>query len=414
MDFKVNYDVAVIGGGIAGVAAALQAARSGKKTVLVEKTILLGGLATSGLVYIYLPLCDGNGHQVTFGISEELLKASIKYGPGEIPANWRDAKDAEERKRYRCVFSPASFMLALDEALREAGVDIWFDTLVCDAVVESGRVAGAVVENESGRGVIFAKQFVDASGSCILARRAGIPCLNEKNYYSLWALEYREGAYANQSADNLSQNVIMHFDGAWANGETPSTEDILAKCGFTRDSLREKLVSAPSGKDVSDYILATRHFLLEYYKALHASGKYDRKSCYALKLPVMPQFRKIYCIDGEYVLKDNEHATYFEDSIGLLADWRKPGFVWEIPYRTLYPANKTGGILAAGRCSAASGDAWEITRVIPSAAMTGQVAGLAASLAIDNNKEPGELPVAMIQDKLRGLGFPLHLADAGL
>lgn len=61
MDFKVNCDVAVIGGGIAGVAAAVQAARSGKKTILVEKTILLGGLATSGLVYIYLPLCDGFG-----------------------------------------------------------------------------------------------------------------------------------------------------------------------------------------------------------------------------------------------------------------------------------------------------------------------------------------------------------------
>ena len=72
MDFKVNCDVAVIGGGIAGVAAAVQAARSGKKTILVEKTILLGGLATSGLVYIYLPLCDGFGHQVTFGLSEEL------------------------------------------------------------------------------------------------------------------------------------------------------------------------------------------------------------------------------------------------------------------------------------------------------------------------------------------------------
>ena len=175
MNFNVQYDVAVIGGGVAGVAAALQAARSGKKTVLVEKTLLLGGLATSGLIYIYLPICDGNGRQVTFGISEELLKASILYGPGEIPGNWRKEKDAAERKRYRCVFSPASFMLALDEVLREAGVDVWLDTLVCDAEVENGRVTAAVVENESGRGKISARQFVDASGSCILARRAGIP-----------------------------------------------------------------------------------------------------------------------------------------------------------------------------------------------------------------------------------------------
>lgn len=76
MDFTKKYDVAVVGGGIAGAAAALQAARSGKKTVLIEKTVLLGGLATSGLVYIYLPICDGNGHQASYGITEELLRNS--------------------------------------------------------------------------------------------------------------------------------------------------------------------------------------------------------------------------------------------------------------------------------------------------------------------------------------------------
>ena len=128
----------------------------------------------------------------------------------------------------------------------------------------------------------------------------------------------------------------------------------------------------------------------------------------------MPQFRKIYCIKGEYVLKDNEHATFFEDSIGLLADWRKAGFVWEIPYRTLYPENRLGGLLAAGRCSAASGDAWEVTRVIPSAAMTGQVAGLAASLSIEKGVEPPDLDVRLLQSELRKLGFPIHLADVGL
>ena len=206
----------------------------------------------------------------------------------------------------------------------------------------------------------------------------------------------------------------MHFDGAWADGSSAVSDENLAKCGFTRETLKTKLVREPSGKDVSDYVLATRHFLLEYYKDLYASGKYDRNSCYALKLPVMPQFRKIACIEGAYVLKDNEHATHFDDSIGLLADWRKSGYVWEIPYRTLFPANGMGGLLAAGRCSSASGDAWEVTRVIPSAAMTGQVAGLAASLAIDAGKEPGEISVSSLQDELRKLGFAIHFADIGL
>ena len=74
------YEVAVCGGGIAGISAALAAARQGKKVILFEKEYMLGGLGTAGLITIYLPLCDGYGHQVSFGIAEELLKLSITYG----------------------------------------------------------------------------------------------------------------------------------------------------------------------------------------------------------------------------------------------------------------------------------------------------------------------------------------------
>ena len=89
------YDIAIIGGGIAGVAAAVQTARMGMKTVLIEKTALVGGLATGGLINVFLPLCDGNGHQVTFGIAEEMLRKSIVYGPGEIPPGWRNECNGE-------------------------------------------------------------------------------------------------------------------------------------------------------------------------------------------------------------------------------------------------------------------------------------------------------------------------------
>ena len=144
--FEKLYDVAVCGGGIAGAAAALAAARRGQKTALIEKTIFTGGLATTGLIYIYLPLCDGNGTQVTSGITEELLLASLKYGPGNVP-EWRKGQNTEEAKRYRVTFSPASFIISLDELLTMAGVDIWFDTLICAANVQDGRLAAVEVEN---------------------------------------------------------------------------------------------------------------------------------------------------------------------------------------------------------------------------------------------------------------------------
>ena len=99
MNSCMLYDVAVCGGGFAGISAALAAAREGKKVVLFEKQYMLGGLGTSGLVTIYLPLCDGVGHQVSFGIAEELLKLSVKYGAeARYPENWLDGKAVELKK----------------------------------------------------------------------------------------------------------------------------------------------------------------------------------------------------------------------------------------------------------------------------------------------------------------------------
>ena len=75
-----DYDIIVVGGGVAGVSAALSAAREDKKVILLEKAVCLGGLATTGLINWYEPLCDSKGTKMIGGISEELLHASVKYG----------------------------------------------------------------------------------------------------------------------------------------------------------------------------------------------------------------------------------------------------------------------------------------------------------------------------------------------
>jgi len=111
-----RYDVLVCGGGIAGVAAALQAARECRRTALLEKTILLGGLATAGLVWFYPPLYDARGAKVTAGLAEELLHLCCRYGPHRTAATTIG--------RDWTMFSPAAFITALDEALLEAGVDV--------------------------------------------------------------------------------------------------------------------------------------------------------------------------------------------------------------------------------------------------------------------------------------------------
>ena len=84
-----EYELIVIGGGIAGVAAAVAASRNGLSVAIIEKSIILGGLATLGHVCIYLPLDNGLGQKIFGGLAEELLHVSIKYGYNDLPECWR-------------------------------------------------------------------------------------------------------------------------------------------------------------------------------------------------------------------------------------------------------------------------------------------------------------------------------------
>ncbi len=391
--------VVFAGGGLAGVAGAAAAARRGQKVALLEKTILPGGLATSGLVYIYLPLCDGKGTQVLFGLAEELMNRSLRYGPGEIHPAWRnpDAKE-HDSARLRCSFSPASCMLSLDEVLDEAGVDVWFDTLVCDAVMEGNLLVALEVENKSGRGRVEASAFVDATGDADVARRAGAPVHDCLNSLSLWNIEYNE-KIGEPGWGYLGKNLRMQVYGKIPSDET---ED-------HNNTPKDRLYRGLSGHTVSEFVRRTRRELREYYQKVQAEGA-SRDSQFPLKLPVMAQFRKTYSIDGHYTLDNGEFGRRFEDSIGMTADWRRSGEVWEIPYRTLLP-QKVENLLVAGRCSAAVNDAWEVTRVIPTAALTGEAAGIAAAMAAAKGVPPSALNVAELQKELK---TPLHLPDVGL
>jgi glycine/D-amino acid oxidase-like deaminating enzyme len=157
-----EYDVVVAGGGFAGISAALSAARNGAKTLLIEKQFALGGLATLGLITIYLPLCDGCGRQVSFGIAEELFRLSILHGYEDGKENveaWINGSDPEARKqhRFRVRFNAAMFAILAEQKLLETGVEILYGTSVCDTLVEEGSVKALFIESKSGREAVMAK-----------------------------------------------------------------------------------------------------------------------------------------------------------------------------------------------------------------------------------------------------------------
>lgn len=393
MTQKRGYDVLVAGGGVAGVAAALSAARVGMKTALIEKSILWGGLATAGLVNIYLPLCDGRGTQVTFGLAEKLLLQSIRYGPGDVPADWRNPGQDKNSPRYLAVFAPAALVLALDELLIEAGVELWLDTLICAPVMEGDRVAGVVVENQDGRGEFRARCVVDATGTALVAARAGAECVDEPNKVDIWAM-YASLHCAREAVENNSGEKLLRF---------------FRIAGDETAEFRETDAS-----QYTQFVMESRRRLREHLTELRAKGQgHGRQDLYPLAVPSQPQFRRTRRIVGRKTMSDGQDGQHVPDSVGLVADWRKAGPVWEVPYGALVPA-KTRGLLTAGRCISSEGDAWEITRVIPAAALTGEVAGVAASLAVQHSTTPDALDSGGVQEALRQRGIPLHLSDVGL
>jgi len=395
MDYERRFDVLVVGAGVAGTAAALAAARAGASTALVEKTVLTGGLATTGLVNIYLPLCDGRGRQVTYGIAEELLHLSIKYGPGAVQENWRDPAS---RDRYRVPFSPAAFVLALDEVLASAGVAILLDTLVCLPVMEGDRLVGVEVEDRDGRGLLRARCVIDASGDAEVARRAGVPCVEGDNWVTIWSL---------QASLAAARKAAGESDG------TPLLEGV--RLGGGSNGWNAAPGSAKlHGMDAAQhnrFVLESRALLREHYRAEQAKGgDSSRGNLFPVTLPAMAQFRMTRAIKGQETLSDGQDGVRAETSVGLASDWRKPGPVWEIPYGTLVPQG-VAGLLAAGRCISSVGDAWEVTRAIPVAALTGEAAGVAAALAVELRTTPDRLAVEDVQARLRGAGAPLHIDE---
>ena len=182
---KDSFDLIVCGGGVAGCAAALEGARLGLKTLLLEKSCLLGGLATIGLVNYYEPLCNGRGVQVLRGLAEEFLLLSIRYGYDTLPGVWKNGRPAEKTEvRYQTEFDPYLFGMALCERLTDEGVTILFDCAAAQPVIEGGVCRGVMTDSKSGFAFYACRQLVDATGDSEMAAKAGMPTADGKNYFS--------------------------------------------------------------------------------------------------------------------------------------------------------------------------------------------------------------------------------------
>ena len=385
-EVKKEYDVCVCGGGVAGISAALASARQGKKTVLFERQFMLGGLGTAGIVTIYLPLCDGYGHQVSFGIAEELLRLSVSHGAEDkYPENWLDNKGSRgvNDKRFEVQYNPQLFAILAEKLLLNEGVDILYGTYVVGADIKENKINHIITENKSGRTAYKVKSVVDATGDCDIAKFANLPTdtFGEGNKLAAW--------YYSFGASGYRLNMLGCVD----------SSDEEKRSGNQVKSLTNRRFGGTDTEEISEQMCLSHQSLYNDF----LKKKKDDPKILPVTMATIPQLRMTRKIAGEYVLSDTEEHKYFEDSIGMISNWKKRGPVYEVPFGTLYNS-KVKNLIFAGRCVSVNEAMWDIMRVIPCCAVTGQAAGTAAAMTDDFPS----LDVKELQKKLTENGVVLH------
>ncbi len=392
-----KFDVIVAGGGMAGAAAAVAAARHGASVCLVERTFGLGGLATLGNVIVWLPLCDGRGRQVSGGMAEELLKLSVadlRHNRPQtrfigIPPCWLPGGDREERnqRRYQVEFNPVSYLLGLEAWVLHAGVKLLYDTRVCAVRREGNRLTHLVVENKSGRSALACGAVVDATGDADICHLAGEPTESlDTNVLAGWYYYFRnEALHVDWMSNRYDPRAgCENADGPFFRGD--DAESVTAQVVQSREKIRQRLAERRAAEPETDI--------------------------QPFQVPAIACFRMTRRLAAGFALGERHVHEYFKDAVGLVSDWRTPGPVYAIPYRSLLAPNNRN-LLAAGRCISADTTVWDVTRAIPGCAVTGEAAGTAAALAVQHaGGDAAELPVALLRERLAGRGVLLDPALA--
>ncbi|WP_306171884.1 FAD-dependent oxidoreductase [Variovorax sp. KK3] len=446
----MEADVVVVGGGTTGPVAAIAAARRGKKVVLIERFGSLGGILTlglntkpSGALVGGLPLEIWNLARSVGGAGDDYM-ATTKTGGVKIAS----------------PTDPEIMKMLLTRLCVEAGVQILFETFVSAPYLEDGVVKGVITESKSGRQFVGATVLIDCSADADMAAKAGAPFVMGSGgheseakmqpvsmYFIMKNVDLKRLADWAQTCEDIPARAIpatvegLDY-GLWLTGFNGMLRRFQEETGvkLQRDNITLKTA------DGQMYINATRVLgvdvfspkqftdaILECYRQIEGVCRFLKERVPGFEQARLGQVspilgvRETRHILGEYTLTgpDSRGETHFDDSIAAdssALDIHDPkgGDVdfqsmppYEIPYRTLLPRG-IEQILVAGRCISADHEAHARSRNMPACMATGQAAGLAAAIAVEEGVAVRQVPIAKVQAALRELGMPLRADEVKL
>ena len=428
-----QVDVLVCGGGPAGTAAAVCAARLGAKVLLAEATGCLGGMGTSGLVNAFDPMADGE-RMLVGGFMRELVETMFArgfLGPQVTPDFWR--------RRYHCwtPFRVEGLKLLLDELCAEAGVEVRFFTRLIDADADasSGKVCGAVLHNVGGYRCVRAKAFVDATGDAVLSALCGVPCReagsDTERIMPATLASLHAGIDWSRCRGNVQRDILPTAigDGHFSQPDRhlPGLSQVGKQLGYLNGGHVFDL-NALRCRSLSDGMMLGRRIAQEYteFYRKYVPGCRDIELVTTAALMGVRESRRIV---GEYELTIDDYMArrQFADQIGLFnkfvdvhpydaspAQWERfqrehermrlgVGECFGIPYRILVPKGWRN-LWVAGRCNSSDVLVHGSIRVMPAAAMMGQAAGTAAVQAIATGEHAGSLDTGKLVTTLRHAG----------
>lgn len=425
-----EYEVLVLGGGPAGIAAASAAAQGGRRTLLVENYGFLGGMGTAAGVTNFCGLhanVHGTVQPVVHGVADQLLDRMRALGGLNEPHALFGGKIAAQ------AYDNAAFKIAADGVVLGSGAQLLFHALAVGVVMGSPNAIDALlIETKSGRGALRARTFIDCSGDGDLAAHAGAPF--EKGAGDGGML-YPSTMFRAGGVDPVQAGDAWNHFGRWMDEAASKGRKFARRTPIIRPQKNPvewranvTQLANPDGSpaDCTDALqfsaaeVEGRRQIVDFFEFLRSTAP-GFENAYILEIAPQVGVRETRRIVGEYQLTEDDvlQCASFDDTVGVngwMVEEHVAGdvlFKWQdipnvrgynhLPYRMLLPRD-VDNLLVAGRCASMTHRGQSAARVSGACFVMGQAAGSAAALALDAGVAPRALDVASLQRRLQADG----------